>query len=204
MTTSTGLARATAKAFRLSEKTVLLHLKHIRTVRGNITFAGHGSSAADMTPLDAARLVIATAGSAYAADALRTLDRFAGLALLRRRGSGSTLEAWLAETIDGLRSGEFRPRSGRDEHFARPDVLAQACMKLTWVEETHGDELPRIATVRRLRAGGGQEVLTFASPSALKGPYVDEARLMDTLDEVRMTTTRTVSLRALQEVAAAL
>lgn len=203
MTTSTGLARATAAAFGLNEKTVLLHLKHIRAVRGNITFAGHGTSAADMKSLDAARLVIATAGSAYAANAIHTLERFSRLVLLRRRGYGVILEDLLSETIDGLRSGSFRPRS-MEGHYARRDVLAMACLKLTWVEGGYGDDLPRIATIRRFRPGGGHDVFTFASSSALKGPYLDEARLMDVRDDVRMTTTRSVSLHALQQVAAAL
>lgn len=204
MATSTDLARAVASALGLSEKAVLLHLKHIRAVPGTITFKGHGSSAADMTPLDAARLVIVTAGSAYAANAARTLRRFAGLASTRPGHTAASLEQMLAETIAGVRSGRFRrPGPPGPEHYARPDVLAEACLKLTWPEGEIGDSLPCVATIRRFRSSGGHDTFTFAS-AELGHRYVDEARLMGALEEVRVTTTRSVSFSALERVAAAL
>jgi len=82
-------------------------------------------------------------------------------------------------------------------------VLAEACLKLTWVDGATGEERPRIATVRHFLPGGGHTQRTFASESLAKG-YYDEARLMQEYRGVRMTTTRAISLRALEQVAASL
>jgi hypothetical protein len=131
-----------------------------------------------------------------AANAARTLERFAGLMPLRRNARARNFETFLSETIDGIRTGEFQRRSRQLEHHAQLDVLAEACLKLTWVEGEHGDGLPCVAIVRRFRSSGrGHDLFTFAS-EPLEGSYINEARLMSAIDKVRMTTTRTVSFRA--------
>jgi len=201
MATSVELARAVAAAFGLAEKTVLLHLKHVRPA-GAITFKGHGKGAAAMTARDAAGLVIAVAGSAYAANAATTYRDFAGLKMLS--GAAVTLDRHLEWLIERLRVGDsFRPPSGAPEFPGHRNVLAEACLKLTWVDGATGEERPRIATERHFLPGGGHTQRTFASESLAKG-YYDEARLMQEYRGVRMTTTRAISLRALEQVAASL
>ena len=55
-----------------------------------------------MTPLDASRLLIATAGSTFAKDFADVLKRFAKLKPLRTRSAGDTLEQFLAVRIAEL------------------------------------------------------------------------------------------------------
>jgi hypothetical protein len=202
MGTSVDLARAVAAAFGLPEKAVLLVLRHIRTT-GAITFKGHGKGAATMTALDAAGLIIAVAGSPYAANAAVTYEKFAGLTLLDPH-STTTLVEYLTLVIDDLAGMSWRKPSDMRESFATPTVLAEACLKLTWVDGALGDDRPRIAVVRRLNPGtAGQRAKTFAS-EPLPNRYYDEARLMAEFQGLRLTTTRSVSLRALEQVARAL
>jgi hypothetical protein len=203
MTTSVKMARAAAAAFGLPERTVLLHLKHVRAAEGAISFKGHGKGAAAMGPRDAAGLVIAVAGSAYAANAADTYSAFADLRALKSPRPERLVEH-LEEFIAALRhDGSPRPPSDVPEFAGNPNVLAEASLKLTWVEGAVGLDRPRIATVRRFLPRGGHTQRSFAS-LPLDRRYYDEARLMGEFAGIRLTTTRTVSLRALMQVAVSL
>lgn len=62
----------------ISRESAQLHLKTIRTA-AEISFKGYGRVAAAMIPIDASRLVIASAGSIFAKDSADVLRRFAKL-----------------------------------------------------------------------------------------------------------------------------
>jgi len=201
MATSVELARAMAPALGLTEKAVLLHLKHARASKA-VTFAGHGRSAATMSAIDAARLLIAVAGSPHAADAAASVDRFAGLRRLGGRDPSATLDRALEYVINSLRARSMARNISPETEFAgRPDVLVEAALKLIWVEGDAAGEFPRVAVLRYPRPSGrGSADETFAS-QALPRRYYDEARLLSEFAGARMTTTRTVSLNALIDIA---
>jgi hypothetical protein len=76
MVTSRQLADVVGDALGIARESAQLHLKTIRA-EGQISFKGYGRAAAEMSPLDAARLVIAVAGSTFAKDSADVLKRFA-------------------------------------------------------------------------------------------------------------------------------
>ncbi|MBR1133298.1 hypothetical protein [Bradyrhizobium iriomotense] len=78
MVTSRELADIVGDALGIARESAQLHLKTIRAA-GEISFKGYGRAAAKMTPLDAARLVIAALGSTFAKDSVNVLKRFAKL-----------------------------------------------------------------------------------------------------------------------------
>jgi hypothetical protein len=162
LVTSIALADVIAGAVGITRESAQLHLKTIR-VAGEITFKGYGRAAADMTPLDASRLVIAVAGSTFAKDSLEVLRRFAKLRPLRRKTSNDTLEDFLARRIAELPLGSpplDRPetRSGRRFGSAR---LARSALELLSPCGPNADKLPSYAVVRWLSGQGHSSVLLF-------------------------------------------
>src|ERR1700694_3671349 len=106
MVTSGELCLVTAKAVGISFETTREHLRNIRRA-GMISFKGHGRGAAAMTTLDAARLLIAAAGSSFVKDSIETLEGFGKLKPTRksRRPRGTkeiTLEGYLADVMQKL------------------------------------------------------------------------------------------------------
>ena len=75
MATSGDLVRIVAYALELAPETVFIHMRNLR-VAELISKKGHGRSAAKMTPLDATRLLLASAGSAFAKDSVETTREF--------------------------------------------------------------------------------------------------------------------------------
>jgi hypothetical protein len=69
---------------------------------GEITFKGYGRGAAAMTPLDAARLLIAVTGSTFAKDAMTVLANFVKLTSLKARARQTTLGVFLGERIAAM------------------------------------------------------------------------------------------------------
>jgi hypothetical protein len=207
MGTSVDLAREVAASFGLPERSVQLTLKHVRKIKGAITFKGHGKGAAEMGARDAAALLIAVAGNAYAANAADTYGAFAGLTELQISG-GDTLLSCLEKLIADIRQfgADRPPPDWRDFRGRRPTVLPEACLKLIWVDAAVGGDRPRIATVcqfvgkREDVAKFGQKTRTFASEALPRG-YYDEARLMADCVGVSMTATKTVSLRTVERIA---
>src|ERR1700688_1302036 len=101
MATSGELCLVTAEALGIPFETTREHLRNIRRA-GMISFKGHGRGAAAMTTLDAARLLIAAAGSSFVKDSIETLEGFGKLKPTRKsprpRGVKEvTLETHLAE-----------------------------------------------------------------------------------------------------------
>jgi hypothetical protein len=77
---------------------------------GEITFKGYGRGAAAMTPLDAARLLIAVTGSTFAKDAMTVLANFAKLTSLKARARQTTLESFLANASRRCRENVTSPQ----------------------------------------------------------------------------------------------
>jgi DNA-binding transcriptional ArsR family regulator len=80
---SVELADMVADALGLGGQTVRHHLRNLGEQK-LVSYRGRGRHAAEMTSLDAARLVITAAGSQFVKDSVATLARFGSL----RRGKG--------------------------------------------------------------------------------------------------------------------
>jgi hypothetical protein len=152
MATSGEMCRVTAEALGISFETTREHLRHIRRA-GMISFKGHGRGAAAMTTLDAARLLIAAAGSSFVKDSLETLEGFGRLKLTRKsprqRGMKEiTLETHLAEVMQNL----IDERDQLPEAYRRPvsaGVDSRIALRMRSVVSARPDKFPRTASVRR-------------------------------------------------------
>lgn len=82
MATSKQLIEAVSRATGLTEETVHVHMRNLREA-GLITLGGRGASAARMTPLDAARLMMAVSGSGFVKESVNAVASFAGLLAYR-------------------------------------------------------------------------------------------------------------------------
>jgi hypothetical protein len=156
-----------------------------------------------MTALDAARLVIAVAGSSAAKHAAETLEQFRELRPLSKKGRGLSLESFLTEHIARLAKERVYPR--RPVHGGRPKYnrSAEQALKLTWCAGLSKDSLPRLAVVRWFRLDGGADAAAFAS-EPMPFPLVDEARLAEFVPEAGIIRSGAVTARALLEIACAL
>ncbi|MGH2506572.1 MAG: hypothetical protein ACRDHZ_04015 [Ktedonobacteraceae bacterium] len=83
MATTKQLTEAVSRATGFSVETVHVHMRNLRE-RGLLTQAGKGSSAARMTPRDAARLLIAVCGAYYVKESADAVVTFAALPAYRR------------------------------------------------------------------------------------------------------------------------
>jgi hypothetical protein len=203
--TSTELSNAVADALGVSRESAYLHLKTIRK-HDKISFKGYGRGAAAMTPLDAARLIIAVAGSTFAKDSMATLNRFCGLLSDKdrrsRSGSRRTLEAFLGERLLRITTDYQNPG-----HLAyglpRYNLAAHAALKLIWVAGENTDPFPCFAIVRWFRKDGGSDAMTF-SPTGQSAVMLDEALLARSFEKVGLIWARVVTARALEKIAVSL
>jgi len=174
--TSGVLCRSVADALGFSFETTREHLRNIRRA-DMITFKGYGRGAALMTTLDAARLVLAAAGSTHAKDSLETLI---GFGKLQPVGGGQPLPgrsnrelrpAFELETYLALMMQRLIDLKGRlpvsYQRPPHPDPQARVfAMTLVSVAGSNAADFPRFAFVRywgesvKGLAGG----LSFASP----------------------------------------
>lgn len=115
-----------------------------------------------MTELDAARLVLAAAGSTFAKDSVETLNRFAHLAPAGTRKSLISLERFLSERIAELPmhvQPEQRLRGlGRSFGSRR---LAETALQLYEPIGESAEELPSFAVVRWLEEKGHSKMRIF-------------------------------------------
>ncbi|MDX3965541.1 MAG: hypothetical protein QHD01_02940 [Bradyrhizobium sp.] len=198
------------EALGLPRETAQLHLKTIRAAK-QITFKGFGRSAAAMTERDAARLVIAAAGSYFAKDSAVALKRFGGLRpITKRTRLGAMLEECLAKCIAGLpmdlppeeeshRSPEWQQRFGSRR-------LAETALQLLdpMPRKEENDALPRYAILRWLNHHGGGEVLVFGPEGQRLERGTEIPDLLDLYSSHPFFQVRIVRRRALIDIAAAL
>src|SRR5690349_18023854 len=115
MLTSHGLAEVVAGALGLPSETVRQHLRNLQAAdRGLISAKGRGRGAAAMSPLDAARLLIAAVGSDFVKDSVAALDAFGGLQPVARREPNETTAfvSQLAAFVTRLATEGDDPRAG--------------------------------------------------------------------------------------------
>lgn len=98
--TSGELITCVAGALGMARETVAIHFRHLRE-GGMVSQKGRGRGAASMTSLDAARLIIAVAGSFAVKDSVATVAAFGPL-LPPRVSAGLCFEDMLARLIDKL------------------------------------------------------------------------------------------------------
>ena len=211
MVSSRELADIVGDALGISRESAQLHLKTIRAA-GEISFKGYGRAAAAMTPLDASRLVIASAGSIFAKDSEAVLERFAKLAPISSRTRVTeTLEDFLARRIAELPmeipppeyvspSPEWQQRFGSRR-------LAETALQLldpipTGNKKT--DKLPRYAILRWLDHRGHGHVLVFGPEGERIERGTEIPDLLDRYSGHCLFQARIVRRDALIDIAAAL
>lgn len=213
MVSSRKMADAVGDALGLPRESAQLHLKTIRAA-GKITFTAYGRAAADMTALDASRMIIASAGSYFAKDSALVLDRFAGLTTITKRTRRiMTLEDCLAERIAELPMDAEppdhvttdRPREWHNR-FKSPQLAKTALQLLDPMPRTDGaDERSRYAVLRWLNKRGNGEVLIFGPSDAAKlGRGTEIFDLLELNSSQHFFQVRIVRRQALIEIAAAL
>jgi hypothetical protein len=157
--TSGELCTAIASTLGIPFETTREHLRNIRRA-GMISFKGHGRGAADMTALDAARLLITAAASPFVKDSIETLQGFGELKLARKtsrpRGmrcspAKVTMETYLAEVIEDLIDGKealapaYRPPHEGDSRIA---------LRMMSVVAARPADFPRSASIYRFFDSG--------------------------------------------------
>jgi hypothetical protein len=165
----------------------------------------YGRSAADMTPLDAARLIVAVLGSTFARESEVTLKKFCKLVPHRANVREATLEEFLAMRIGRLpferhfpESHKFNPRA-----WGRSRRLTRVALELMWIAGEVGLDMSAFAVVRWLRADGGKEAMAFASDRQ-KPPVFDQYDLAEHYPQARIVQVRTVMTEAMVDIAEAL
>ena len=160
MVTSLKLADVVAMALGLPPETVVQHLRNL--VKAElISFKGYGRGAAQMTPGDASRLLIAVAGADFVKDSLTTLRAFGQLLPIgyaRREGPYITLEDHLAGLLATLASDAYAANDSEDR-----ERIGHVGLSLMSVASVDPDRFPRIAISRSGRTGSG--AISFATPT---------------------------------------
>ncbi|MGB3486528.1 MAG: hypothetical protein WBA62_00350 [Xanthobacteraceae bacterium] len=211
MLTSIALADVVADVLGITRESAQLHLKMIRAA-GKITFKGYGRAAAAMTPLDASRLVIASAGSIFAKDSIDVLARFAKLVpISKRTRHTATLEESLAQRIAELPmdiphlervspSPEWQQRFGSRR-------LAETALQLLDPIPAYGEttnQLPRYAILRWLDHRGHSNVLVFGPEWESLDRGTEISDLLDQYSSHGLFQVRIVRRQALVDIAKAL
>jgi hypothetical protein len=212
MVSSLELADIVGDAVGIARESAQLHLKTIRAA-GEISFKGFGRSAAAMTPMDASRLLIATAGSYFAKDSARVLKRFGKLRPVGRRirRPFGTLEECVALRIEEhpivARERELRNPRSSPQKFASPrlaDMALQLLDPLPLPKHDKTDDLPRFAIVRWLDNNGEADVAVFGSDGVVLERGTDVPDLLDLYSEHPFFQVRIVRRQALVDIAKAL
>jgi hypothetical protein len=208
---STELAETVGRALGIPVESARLHLKTL-TPTGAITFKGYGRGAAKMTPLDAARLVIAAAGSNFAKDSVEVLARFAKLGPISKRYRVyRTLEEGLADLVQMLPMEAPPPeyshkRREWHERFGNRGRADTALQLLDPIPTSNKEtaELPRYAILRWLEREGDPHVLVFGPEGQCLDRGTEIADLLDLYSGHSLFQVRIVRRKALIDIATAL
>jgi len=216
--TSGDLVQIVAAHLALSPETVGVHLRNIR-VAGFITKRGFGRGAAAMTPGDAARLLLAASGSAFAKDSIETVEGFGRLKPAGRQTSerrprahgdpyvfpGPTFEASLKAKIWRLRREAYSADAVgvyRDDFvdansvrgIGVPAVQLFSCF-------VHGRSTPVRAAVLRHFDRDEIEAYSFAE---FRSEVFDERAFYVAAGFPGLVQVRSISPRALAQIARSL
>jgi hypothetical protein len=198
MVTSLKLADVVAGALGLSAQTVVQHVKNLQA-HELLLSTGRGRGAAQMRPLDAARLILAAAGSDLVKDSVETAGSFGKLLPIGRAGTpGANIR--LEDHLAGLLT-DIATRASAGEHAdadGRPSYLSLSLLSAASI----GRPLPRAAVARRILARG-VGALSFATgdwptPEVSAGSYAARVGAAGLVRE------RHVTIGALERIASSL
>ncbi|MCS3928988.1 hypothetical protein M2175_004019 [Bradyrhizobium elkanii] len=165
-----------------------------------------------MTPLDAARLLLAVAGSTFVKDSLSTLDGFSALVPVafshagrRRRpkdlfADGQSLEDSLATMIGDLAVG----RLGGAAYARRETAAGSRCMAVTLISAVTEKpySYPRMAVLRRFGHKGVASVTAFSRADFLPDS-LDADGLAGAWPELGLVQVRELPAWSIAEIARA-
>ena len=166
-----------------------------------------------MTTLDAARLLIAAAGSSFAKDSVETVEEFGGLQPLAAdkpaRGAAAVerppriaFEKYLAEMMQRLIDEKDQlPSAYRRPPQDQPPIGSMG-LTLISVVSVATKHFPRLAIARRFSKAGAAAV-SFASPK-LSNPAMNVTEYALQLRGVGLVQTRDVPAWTIAEIAHAL
>lgn len=196
MVTSLKLANVVAEALGLSGQTVVQHVKNLQA-HGLLLSTGRGRGAAQMRPIDAARLVLAAAGSDLVKDSVEAAQSFGRLLPIARPGApvaNILLEDHLAGALTDI---AVRVHAGENTgEGERPSYLSLSLLSAA----STGRPLPRAAVTRRILARG-VGAMSFATgnwpaPEVTAGSYAVRVGAAGLIRE------RHVTIGALEKIAA--
>lgn len=205
MATSGQLCQSIASALGVPFETTREHLRNIRRA-GMISFKGHGRGAAEMTTLDAARLLIATAASPFVKDSVVTVEAFGLLLPDRRWRRRDNMETQLANMMQRLidEKHDLAPAYSRPvEQFAG----AESRMALSFISAVAARpvDYPVVAVLRRFRNAYASFSVDFEQVRFASGPgseSIDDAtRYAIRFSQAGLIQTREVPAWTLAEIA---
>lgn len=197
MLTSHRLAEVLARVLGLPPETVRQHLRNLQAPddRRLISAKGRGRGAAAMTPLDAARLLLAAVGADFVKDSVAALDAFGDLQPIGRRDpSGATaLVSQLAALLTRLASElDEEPAGGRVSNLG---------LSLMSVASVDPAGYPRVAILRWGRTGSG--AVSFAT-AGWDQPVISVADYAARMEHAGLIRERHVTRSAMERIARAL
>lgn len=203
LATSGELCHSIATALGISFETAREHLRNIRRA-GMISFKGHGRGAAEMTTLDASRLLIATAASPFTKASVATVEAFGSLLPNREGRLKANLETHLANMLQRL----IDERANLAPAYRRPSQVPEdlkSRMALTFVSAVNSTpaDFPMAAIVRRFRnevANFDFEAVRFTSEVLLE-PVADATSFAVQTRNAGLIQTREVPAWTLAEIA---
>lgn len=207
--TSGELCEATAAALGVPFETVKEHLRNIRRAK-LITFKGYGRGAAQMTTLDASRLLLAVAGSTFVKDSLETLRELKKLRPIGEiktergypvdRRPETDLDVYVAKMMQRLIDERHQLASAYRRPPQNPPAVAPFAMTLMSVVSGRPADFPRAAIVRFMHRSGGVSAASFASPN-WRTPEIDAAEYALSLRNVGLVQARHVPAWTVAEIA---
>lgn len=209
MATSGQLCQSVAEALGVPFATVREHLRNIRRT-GEISFKGHGRGAAAMTTLDAARLLIAAAGSSFVKDSVETL---AGFGKLRPIGPIKTMRGLFAPRLKFVTDLELNLAQMMQRLIDEKDRLPNAyrrppqnprpheCIALTLMSVVGAQpSAPSRVAITRFIDERDVTAVSFGPPKWAT-PVMDEAEYALRLQGAGLIQTRHVPAWTLAEIA---
>ncbi|MET4149082.1 MULTISPECIES: hypothetical protein [unclassified Bradyrhizobium] len=197
MLTSHRLAEMLAGVLGLPPETVRQHLRNLQAAeRSLISAKGRGRGAAAMTPLDAARLLLAAAGADFVKDSVAALDAFGDLHPIGRRdpGGATALVSQLAALLTRLATEtDEGPPPGE-----RPSNLGLSLISVASVDPAR---YPRVAILRWGRTGSG--AVSFAT-AGWEQPVISVADYAARMQHAGLIRERHVTRFAMERIARAL
>jgi hypothetical protein len=206
MVTSLKLADVIADALGLSGQTVVQHVKNLQAEE-LLTSAGRGRGAAHMRPLDAARLLLAAAGSDLVKDSVLTVETFGGLLPIghsKRPGPHIVLEDHLAGLLTDI-AVRAHARTGDDEdERSTYHSLSSAYLSLSLLSAVSRERgrFPCVAVARRV-LGRGVGAISFAT-AAWDTPEISPGDYAAAFKESGLILQRHVTVGAMEKIALSL